>query len=118
MDSWASVRSSDTWIDLSALGGILMAVRGDGKTYRMIVRTKDTRGTVEYTAVIPAKPSAHMWRTVCLKWSDFRPCYKAGMISGVEVEQLPPLDPCNIKNFGFGVGDRQWGQFHLEIQYI
>lgn len=88
MDSWASVRSADSWLDLSALGGIEMAVRGDGKTYRCLIRTKDTRGTIEYTAVIPAKPSAHQWRTVRLAWSDFRPSYKAGMITGVEVLQL------------------------------
>lgn len=118
MDSWASVRSADTWLDLSALQGIQMAVRGDGKTYRAIIRTKDTRGTIEYTAVIPAKPSAHQWRTITLAWSEFRPSYKAGMITGVEVSQVPPLDPKNIKNFGFGVGDRQWGPFHLEIRYI
>jgi hypothetical protein len=118
MDSWASVRSADTWLDLSALSGIQMAVRGDGKTYRAILRTKDTYGTIEYTAVIPAKPSAHKWRTVQLSWNDFRPCYKAGMISGVDVDQVPPLDPRNIKNFGFGVGDRQWGPFHLEIKFI
>eukprot|EP00658_Telonema_sp_P-2_P059096 TRINITY_DN477_c0_g1_i1.p1 TRINITY_DN477_c0_g1~~TRINITY_DN477_c0_g1_i1.p1 ORF type:complete len:378 (-),score=79.92 TRINITY_DN477_c0_g1_i1:275-1408(-) len=118
MDGWASVRSSDTWLDLSALGGLEMAIRGDGKTYRFIVRTKDTNGTIEYTAVLPAQPSAHRWRTVRVAWSDFRPSYKAGMIAGTMVEQVPPLNPKSIKNFGFGVGDRQWGQFHLEVKYL
>jgi hypothetical protein len=118
MDGWGSVRSADTWLDLSALSGIEMAVRGDGKTYRFIVRTRDTRGTIEYTAVIPAKASAHQWRTVQLHWSQFRPSYKAGMIAGIELDNVPPLNPSNIKNFGLGVGDRQWGQFHLEVAYI
>jgi len=118
MDGWASVRSADTWLDLSSLSGIQLAVRGDGKTYRFIVRTRDTRGTIEYTAVIPAKPSAHKWRTVTLTWDQFRPSYKAGMIAGVELDNVPALNPCNIKNFGLGVGDRQWGQFHLEVGYI
>jgi len=118
MDGWASVRSADTWLDLSALSGVEMAVRGDGKTYRFIVRTRDTRGTIEYTAVIPAKASAHQWRTVQLSWDEFRPSYKAGMIAGIELDNVPPLNPCNIKSFGLAVGDRQWGQFHLECAYI
>ena len=56
--------------------------------FSFIVRTRDTRGTIEYTAVIPAKPSAHQWRTVHLSWDEFRPSYKAGMIAGIEVRRV------------------------------
>ena len=55
--------------------------------FSFIVRTRDTRGTIEYTAVIPAKASAHQWRTVQLSWDEFRPSYKAGMIAGIEVRR-------------------------------
>jgi len=118
MDGWAAVRSSETLLDLSAAQGLELCVRGDGKTYRFILTTANTGNLIEYIATLPAKASAHKWRKVKLQWEDFTPCFKGGKISGVAVQQVAPINPSQITSLGFGVGDRQWGSFVLECDYI
>jgi hypothetical protein len=118
MDGWASVQSAETLLDLSSAQGLELGVRGDGKTYRFTLTANNTRSLIEYIATIPAKASAHKWRTVRIPWASFTPCFKGGKIAGVTVDQVPVVDPAQITSLGFGVGDRQWGAFLLECAYI
>jgi len=119
MDSWATASCADTLVDLSANDGIELAIRGDTKFYRCVLTSANTKiGSIEYVADIPAKTSSYKWRIVKLDWSKFQPCFKGGKITGVAVDQVPPMDPSSITSIGFGVGDRQWGGFVLEIDYI
>jgi len=119
MDSWAMAKSAETLLDLSANTGLEIGVRGDGKLYRCIITSGNTEaGYIEYVAEIPAKASANKWKVLQLPWKAFKPCFKGGKITGVHVRQVPPLDPSQITSIGFGVGDRQWGTFVLEVELI
>lgn len=119
MDGWAMAKSAETLLDLSANDGLSIPVRGDGKKYHCILTSANTEhGSIEYVAEISAKPSANKWRVLELKWSNFVPCFRGGKYAGLQVHQVPPVDPSAITSIGFGVGDRQWGTFVLEIEHI
>ena len=104
---------AETMLDLSTLGGLEIAVRGDGKTYTMVLSCgHGGYSSIEYVATIPPRATAHKWRTVRLPWGAFTPQHKTG-----KSVEAPPFDGV-INSMGFAIGDRQWGPFLLEVAYI
>jgi len=114
LDGFALARSCETLLDLTALGGIEIAVRGDGKTYSVALGLGASGySSVQYVAKIPAKATAHKWRVVRIPWAAFLPQFK----SGYDAEGAPPMSGM-VSWIGFGIGDRQWGPFTLEVAYV
>lgn len=108
---FASVRSLPADHDLSAYAGLVVRVRGDGRRYRLRLRTSSTFDGVSYEA--PLDPGAGTWQEISVPFSDFEPVFRGRRVAG-----HPPLDPARVKTFGLLIADRQAGPFRLEIGWL
>lgn len=108
---FASVRSRPEGLDLSAFEGIVLRVRGDGKTYAVRLRTSAAFDGVSYQTT--ARTPAGEWVELRLPFSEFRPVFR-----GREVAGHPELDPGRIETFGLLIAGKQEGPFRLELEWI
>jgi monofunctional biosynthetic peptidoglycan transglycosylase len=107
---FASVRSRPQPRDLSALDGLLLRVRGDGRRYGFRLRTDAAFDGVSYQAELA--PLAGEWVEVALPFTAFEPVYR-----GRRVADHPPLDPARVTTFGLIIA-RQEGPFRLDLAWI
>ncbi|XP_041025245.1 protein HIGH CHLOROPHYLL FLUORESCENCE PHENOTYPE 173, chloroplastic isoform X2 [Juglans microcarpa x Juglans regia] len=75
--------------DVSAYDGLELRLKGDGRRYKMIVRTSSDWDTVGYTAGFDTV--AGQWQSIRLPFSSLRPIFRARTVS-----DAPPFDPTNI----------------------
>ncbi|KAL6206738.1 hypothetical protein ACLB2K_023985 [Fragaria x ananassa] len=75
--------------DLSAYDGLELRLKGDGRRYKLIVRTSGDWDTVGYTAGFDTV--GDQWQTVRLPFTSLRPIFRAKT-----VPDAPPFDPSNI----------------------
>jgi len=107
---FASVRSRPEVRDLSAYDGLILRVRGDGKSYGFRIRTNASFDGVSYQ--VPLTPPAGEWTELVVPFADFIPVWR-----GRPVEGHPALDPAEITTFGWIIS-RQEGPFRLDISNI
>lgn len=105
---FASIRSAPGHHDLGGCSGIVVRVRGDGKTYKLNLKTDAAFDGVQYQATFT--PDAGSWQDVRLPWMAFAPRFR-----GRPRPDASPLDPARIVTFGFLIADRQAGPFRLEV---
>jgi monofunctional biosynthetic peptidoglycan transglycosylase len=108
---FASVRSRPERIDLSAYHGLEIRVRGDGKRYRLRLRTHPDREGVAYQ--VGFETQAGVWQSSRMPFKDFRPRFR-----GRDVPDAPRLDVSSITSFGWIVAGSQAGPFRLEIDWM
>ena len=108
---FASVRSPPD--DLGAQGAIAYAleVRGDGRRYKLNLRTDDAFDGVNYQSAF--EPPAGAWTLLRLPVSAFRPSFRGRTVPGA-----PPLDPARVRRIGLMIADRQAGPFALAVRSI
>lgn len=75
--------------DLSAYDGLELRLKGDGRRYKLIVRTSNDWDTVGYTASFDTR-EGH-WQSISLPFSSLKPVFRARTAS-----DAPPFDPSNI----------------------
>ncbi|MED6196389.1 hypothetical protein PIB30_046924 [Stylosanthes scabra] len=75
--------------DLSAYDGLEFRLKGDGRRYKIIVRTSRDWDTVGYTAGFDTVKGE--WQTIQLPFSILRPVFRARTVS-----DAPPFDPSNV----------------------
>lgn len=107
---FASVRSRPNLRDLSTFDGLILRVRGDGKSYGFRIRTNASFDGVSYQA--PLTPPAGEWTDIVIPFSDFSPVWRGRTVPG-----HPPLDPAVVTTMGIIVS-RQEGPFQLDIANI
>lgn len=108
---FASVKSKERKYQLEGASGIKLLVNGDGKTYKLRLRTTDL--DEEFFFEHAFKPQKGEWETVSLKFKDFYLTRR-----GRRIDDAPQLIPENIVSFGLLISDRQEGEFKLEIDSI
>lgn len=108
---FASVRSRPTRTDLSAYDGLEIRIRGDGKQYRLRLRTDPDLNTVAYQ--VSFETQAGVWQSVRCPFEQFRPIFR-----GRAVPDAPPLDVSQILSFYWMIADKQAGPFRLEIGWV
>ena len=118
---FASVRSAVVWqagggfdragFDASGYGAIELEVRGDGRRYKLALRTDRGFDGVNYQAAFT--PPAGAWGRVRLPIDVFLPSYR-----GRAVPEAPPLRGARIEQLGLMIADRQFGGFELAIRAI
>lgn len=108
---FASVRSAPSLYDLGKYAGLLLRVQGDGKKYKMNLRTEATLDGVQYQAVF--KTEAGAWTEILIPFSKFVPMFR-----GVHANDSPSLDTASICTFGFLISDKQEGPFRMDIDRI
>jgi len=108
---FASVRSAAGRFDLSLHSGLLLEVRGDGRVYKLSLRTDPYFDGVSYQAAFATR--AGRWEEVALPFESFRATWRGGPVPGA-----PRLDAGQVASFGLLLADRQPGPFRLEIHAI
>jgi NADH dehydrogenase [ubiquinone] 1 alpha subcomplex assembly factor 1 len=105
---FASARTRpDSWSTAGARAFVLRA-RGDGKRYKLTVRTDDGFDGVQYQTGFTAHRDE--WEDVTLPVEAFVPTFRGRRVPGA-----PPLDPARIRAFGLLISDGQAGPFRLEL---
>lgn len=97
--------------NLSGAEGIVIRVRGDGKQYKLLVKTDSCYNGFSYQFSFATKQSA--WMTVRARFQEFTARFR-----GTSVPDAPPLDCSSVHSFGFLISDRQDGPFALEIETV
>jgi hypothetical protein len=108
---FASVRSSPAQQNLTGLGAFVVRVRGDGRRYKLTVRTETGFDTPIYQCAFTTKRGE--WEEHRLLFKDFVPTFR-----GRTLTDALPLDPANVSSVGFIIADKQAGAFRLEIASI
>ncbi|MFO1419330.1 MAG: CIA30 family protein [Methylotetracoccus sp.] len=108
---FASVRCRPLDLGVPDASGYLIEVLGDGKRYKLNLRTNDAFDGVNYQAVFVA-PVGN-WTHVRLPLLAFVPSFR-----GRPVSDAPKLDPARVRQMGFMVADRQAGPFALAVRSI
>ena len=109
---FSSIRSAAIDRNLSNDLGILLKVRGDGRTYTMRLESTATfRGMpVAFSGEFETKDGE--WSQIKIPWSEFR-----GGWRGMSL-QKEKLDTAKIRKMGLLIGDKKSGPFKLEVEYI
>jgi monofunctional biosynthetic peptidoglycan transglycosylase len=108
---FASIRSADRRLDLSGGTGVALRVRGDGKRYKLSLRTGGGFDGVQYQA--PFDTTANQWQVVPLPFEAFEPRWRGRL-----VPDAPALDPAAVLSIGVVIADRQAGPFSLELDCL
>jgi len=108
---FASVRSPVGTYDLSKYKGIVLRVKGDGKGYKLNLKTDAEFDSILYQAEFGTEKEK--WQLIKLPFSKFVPTYH-----GFVPPDAPKLDTKQIRRFGFLIADKQQGPFRLEIDWI
>jgi monofunctional biosynthetic peptidoglycan transglycosylase len=107
---FASIRGEERPVDLAETEGFELRVRGDGRTYSLMLWTDDTPDRVYYTASLA--PPAGEWATLILRWNDFKPYFRGFWVAQKD------LDPSRITSIGMMISDGKAGPFTLDIQWL
>lgn len=108
---FASVRSPAGPFDLSRARALLLRVRGDGRAYKLGLRTDPGFDGPSWQAAF--RPAAGQWEDVRIPLDAFSAVWRGRPVPG-----SPPLDAAAVVRLGLVVGDRQAGPFRLEIEAI
>ncbi len=106
---FASVRRQEQIMDLSLCDVIELYVRGDGKTYKLNLRTSSRFDGVVYQA--PFATESGTWLTARLPLAAFEPRFRGRRAAGT-------LEPANVSSLGLLISDKQAGPFRLELSTI
>ncbi|MCZ8130025.1 MAG: CIA30 family protein [Steroidobacteraceae bacterium] len=105
---FASVRSAPTRWATAGARAVHLRVRGDGKRYKLTIRTDANFDGVQYQASFETR--AGEWQEVVLPVHSFVPSFRGRRVPGA-----PPLDPAGIRTFGLMISEKQAGPFRLEL---
>jgi transforming growth factor-beta-induced protein len=109
---FSSVRSAEVDFDLSNSDGLMLRVKGDGRTYQMRLGT-DARyrsWDVSFSAKFNTKKDS--WLNVRIPFGDFKAGFRGRSLGDVT------FDSSKIRRFGILLGDKNPGAFRLEIDSI
>jgi len=105
---FASVRLVTQALAALGVGGYRLKVCGDGKRYKLNLRTDGAFDGVNYQAEFA--PPAGQWCQIQLPVDAFVPSFR-----GRPVPDAPPLDPARVCQVGLMIAARQAGNFSLVI---
>lgn len=108
---FASVRCQSGDLGRKEVIAYLVEVRGDGKRYKLNLRTDNGFDGVNYQAGF--SPPAGIWTTCRLAGADFLPTWR-----GLPVPDASPLDTARVRQIGLMIADRQAGPFRLAMRSI
>ena len=105
---FASVRRIPDTLEMGQARGILLRVRGDGRTYQLRLRTDTGNDAMAYRRHFDTTEGE--WREVELPFDGFEPVFRGRILS-----DAPPLKPAQVRQLGFMLADKAAGPFVLEI---
>ena len=108
---FASVRTRAMRLGAEGVTHYLLEVCGDGKRYKLNLRTEDTFDGVNYQASFEAP--AGMWTFVQLPLTAFTATFR-----GRTVPDAPALNTARVRQIGLMIADKQAGSFALALRSI
>jgi hypothetical protein len=108
---FASIRSTPSLYDLREYVGLLLRVRGDGKLYKLNLKTDGNFDGITYQATF--EPLNGKWKELQIPFLEFVPMFR-----GARVHYAAPLDATSICSFGFLISCEQECTFHMDIDWI
>jgi len=108
---FASIRSLPRVMNLAGASGFIVKTRGDGRTYRVGLRTGGKFPEAAYRADLPTAKGE--WTTTFIPISAFEE-----QVWGMLVPDASPVDPAGIQSIGLSLADKKAGVFEFEIEYI
>ncbi len=97
---------------LTGAEGLMMEVRGDGRTYNFDIRVSNAR--------MMAGGFQRSFKTVADKWIEVQLPFDGFELQsfGRRISKAPKLDPTLIESIGVTLSDKKAGDFRLEIRSI
>jgi monofunctional biosynthetic peptidoglycan transglycosylase len=108
---FASVRTYPYDFALGEYAGLAFRVKGDGRGYKLRLRSDDRLDSPAYEADF--ETAAGTWTTVRIPFADLRPTFR-----GRRLRNMPVLDGTAVRQIGFMIADKREGPFRLEIDWI
>lgn len=109
---FSSLRTGDVKLDLSGAEGVILRVKGDGRTYQLRFSTEaEYRGReMSFQAGFPTIKGE--WTEVKVPFARF-----VGSWRGTELPDKA-FDPSNIRRLGLQLADKEAGPFELQVDWI
>ena len=108
---FASIRTDYKNWGIGKHEGLILRVKGDGKTYQFRCRLGNNMNQIAYRHYFQTNNDE--WQEIILPFKDFLPTYRGRVLNNFAV-----LDPNQIKHLGVMISDKQVGDFKLEIDWI
>ncbi|HBH29958.1 MAG TPA: CIA30 family protein [Desulfofustis sp.] len=108
---FSSVRTRPSPYNLDGYSGIVLRVKGDGRTYQFRLRTDERFDGYAYRSLF--ETTLDRWMDVRIPFAQCVPVFRGRILSDVG-----PLVPQQIQQIGFLIADKQEGSFRLEIDWI
>jgi hypothetical protein len=108
---FASMRSAPDQQNLAGFDAFIVRARGDGKRYKLTVRTDTGFDTPLYQCGFTTKRDE--WKEHRLPFKDFVPTFRGRVLTDVR-----PLNPAGVVSVGLLISDKQEGPFKLELAWI
>jgi len=108
---FASIRSDSAKYNLGQYSGLKLRLRGDGKSYKLSLRTDLFFDGISYQSTFTTEQDT--WQELYLPFEDFTATHH-----GVKLSTVAPMDTTKVESFGLFIADDQEGSFQLEIAWI
>ncbi|MEQ1637484.1 MAG: CIA30 family protein [Methylococcales bacterium] len=108
---FASIRRRVDNAEFIGAVGMMLRVKGDGRTYQFRVKTDELYDGVAYRACFAT--DIQQWQIITLPFDSFSASFR-----GRAVPEAPALRPEHIRQLGFMLADKKAGIFCLEIDWI
>ena len=108
---FASVRTMPRTYELVGYEGFRLRVRGDGRRYKLRVRTGDRFNSAAYEREF--ETIADTWTTVIVPFEQMMPTWR-----GRRLPNYPPVDSNQIAQIGLMIADKIEAPFELEVDWI
>ena len=108
---FASIRTDYKNWGIGKHEGLILRVKGDGKTYQFRCRLGNNMNQIAYRHYF--QTNNDKWQEIILPFKEFLPTYRGRVLNNFAV-----LDPNQIKHLGVMISDKQVGDFKLEIDWI
>ncbi|OIN94022.1 MAG: CIA30 family protein [Comamonadaceae bacterium CG1_02_60_18] len=108
---FASVRLATNALATPDVRAYCLRVRGDGKRYKLNLRTDSGFDGVNYQATFAPPPG--QWCDVTLTLGDFAPSFR-----GHAVPDAPTLEGARVCQVGLMIAEQQAGEFRLALESI
>ena len=108
---FASVRTYPKDFQLGGYANLRLRVRGDGRRYKLRVRTTRTLDGPAYESEFVTVSGT--WTTVTIPFQNMVATFRGRVLSS-----LPKVDGADIQQIGLMISDKKDGPFELEIDWI
>jgi hypothetical protein len=108
---FASIRRRADNYNLNGCTGVVLKVKGDGRTYQFRVKTDEQYDGIAYRTLFAT--DTHQWQTFTLPFDSFSASFRGKPVPGA-----PVLEAEQIRQIGFLLSDKQSGSFCLEIAWM